>query len=60
LAVELIKKFSPLELKIEKYLEKESHPNKQEAFTVRGKFPWHRDFFSKVKIEMFHTFLFSK
>jgi len=51
-AVDLVQKFSPLELKIEKYTEKQSHPDKQEAFTVRGKFPWHRDFFSKAKIEI--------
>ncbi len=52
IAMALVQEYSPLELKVEKYTEKENHPNKQEAFTVRGKFPWHRHFLPKVKIEV--------
>jgi len=51
-AVGLAQKFSPLELKSEKYAEKEPHPGGQEAFIVKGKFPWHRDFMPKVMIEI--------
>jgi len=42
LATELAQQFSPLELKAERYTEKESNPGAQEAFNIRGKLPWHR------------------
>jgi len=52
LATELAQNFSPLELKVERYTEKEPHPGNQEAFTVRGKFPWHRQFLVRAMIEI--------
>lgn len=52
LATELAQKFSPLELKAERYTEKEPHPGDQEAFIVRGKLPWHRQFLIRVMIEI--------
>ena len=52
IATNLVRKFSPLELKVERYKEKESHPGAQEAFNVRGKFPWHRQFLPKVMVEI--------
>lgn len=52
LATELAQKFSPLELKAERYTEKEPHPGAQEAFNIRGKFPWHRQFLVKAMIEI--------
>ena len=52
LATELAQNFSPLELKAERYTEKEPHPGNQEAFTVRGKFPWHRQFLVRAMIEI--------
>jgi len=52
IATNLVQKFSPLELKVERYKEKESHPDDQEAFTIRGKFPWHRQFLPKVMVEI--------
>jgi len=52
LATELAQNFSPLELKVERYREKEPHPGDQEAFTIRGKFPWHRQFLVKAMIEI--------
>ena len=52
IATNLVQKFSPLELKVERYREKESHPNDQEAFNIRGKFPWHRQFLPKVMVEI--------
>jgi len=51
-ATELVQQFSPLELKAERYTEKEPHPGAQEAFNIRGKLPWHRQFLVKAKIEI--------
>lgn len=52
LATELAQNFSPLELKAERYTEKEPHPSAQEAFYIRGKLPWHRQFLVRVMIEI--------
>jgi len=52
LAAELAQSFSPLELKVERYREREPHPGNQEAFIIRGKFPWHRQFLARVMIEI--------
>ena len=52
IAINLVQKFSPLKLKVERYREKESHPGAQEAFNIRGKFPWHRQFLPKVMVEL--------
>lgn len=52
LATELAQQFSPLELKAERYREKEPHPGAQEAFNIRGKFPWHNQFLVKAMIEI--------
>jgi len=52
IATILVQKFSPLELKVERYREKEAHPGAQEAFNIRGKFPWHRQFLPKVMVEI--------
>ncbi len=52
LATKLVQVFSPLQLKSERYIEKIPHPMGQEAFTVRGKFPWHQQFFVKAMIEI--------
>lgn len=50
--MELVQEYSPLELKVERYIEKEPHPGGQEAFIIRGKFPWHREFLVKAMIEI--------
>lgn len=34
------------------YKEKQPHPEGQQAFLVQAKFPWHRDFLTKVYIEV--------
>jgi len=52
LAIALSQHYSPLELMVERYTEKEPHPNAQEAFIVRGKFPWHRQFLARAIIEI--------
>jgi predicted nucleotidyltransferase component of viral defense system len=51
-ATKLAQKFSPLELYPERYVEKEPHPGRQEAFIIRGKLPWHRQFMAKAMIEI--------
>jgi predicted nucleotidyltransferase component of viral defense system len=51
-ATELVQEYSPLELRAEKYTEKEPHPGGQEAFIIKGKFPWHREFMVKAMIEI--------
>jgi len=52
LAAELAQNFSPLKLKVDRYREKEPHPGDQEAFAIRGKFPWHRQFLARAMIEI--------
>ena len=52
LAAELVQNYSPLELEVERYREREPHPGNQEAFVIRGKFPWHRQFLARVMIEI--------
>jgi len=51
-AMECAGRFSPLDLRAEKYEEKEPHPGGQEAFVVKGRLPWHRRFLVKAKIEI--------
>lgn len=39
-------------LKCSPYKEKQPHPEGQQAFLVEAKFPWHREFLTKVYIEV--------
>lgn len=39
-------------LKCQRYREKHPHPEQQEAFTIWGQYPWHRDFHTQVMIEV--------
>eukprot|EP01035_Chromulina_nebulosa_P024783 gene24783-32275_t len=34
------------------YIEKRPHPEGQKAFTIQARLPWHRDYFTKVYIEI--------
>ena len=45
---------SPIKVGVERYLEKEPHPDGQEAFVVRAKFPWHREPTVRILIEVTH------
>ena len=51
-ATELAQKTSPLELNLERYTEKKPHPGGQEAFVIKGKLPWHREFLVRLMIEI--------
>lgn len=42
------------QLQVDRYLERDPHPHGQEAFTVRIRFPWHREALCRVKIEIAH------
>lgn len=39
----------------ERYQEKQPHPDKQEAFTIKAQFPWHRTPQVRVMIEITHN-----
>lgn len=47
-------RFSPMDLRVERYAEREPHPRGQEAFVVRVRFPWQRDHVVPVIIEVTH------
>lgn len=50
-AKKLLDEVAPVEIVSERYEEKEPHPSGQEAFTIRARFPWHRDLHTRVMIE---------
>jgi predicted nucleotidyltransferase component of viral defense system len=37
-----------------RYRERDPHPGGQEAFTVRVRFPWHRESLCRIKVEITH------
>ncbi len=51
-AEQKMNEFAEIRLVIERYEEKDAHPFEQEAFKVRGQFPWHREPLTSVKIEI--------
>ena len=51
-AVGLLDEYAPVEIVCERYTETEPHPEGQEAFTIRARFPWHRQLHTRVKIEI--------
>lgn len=50
-AKRLLDEYAPVEIACERYTEKEPHPGGQEAFSIRARFPWHRDLHTRVIIE---------
>lgn len=38
--------------KCERYIEKRPHPNNQEAFCILVKYPWQRDFLTRIMVEI--------
>jgi predicted nucleotidyltransferase component of viral defense system len=50
-ATALLDEYAPVELRVERYTEREPHPTGQEAFTVRARLPWHHGFHTRVMIE---------
>ena len=50
-AVQLLDEYAPVEIVCERYTEKEPHPQGQEAFTIRARFPWQKRPQTRVMIE---------
>ncbi len=51
-AIRLCDKYAPLDLHCERYTERDPHPGRQEAFTIRARFPWHRETHTRVMVEV--------
>ncbi|MBI5642633.1 MAG: nucleotidyl transferase AbiEii/AbiGii toxin family protein [Deltaproteobacteria bacterium] len=50
-AAKLLDEYAPVEIVCERYTEKDPHPGGQEAFTIRARFPWHKQPHTRVIIE---------
>lgn len=50
-AKQLLDEYAPVEIVCERYTEKDPHPGGQEAFSIRARFPWHRELHTRVIIE---------
>ena len=51
-AKKLLDEYAPVEIVCERYTEKDPHPGGQEAFSIRARFPWHRELHTRVIIEI--------
>ena len=51
-ATTLLDEYAPVEIVYERYSEKHPHPGGQEAFSVRARFPWHRQPHTRVMVEI--------
>ncbi len=51
-AVRLLDEYAPVEIHCERYTERDPHPGRQEAFTIRGRFPWQREAHTRVMVEI--------
>jgi predicted nucleotidyltransferase component of viral defense system len=52
LATELLDQYAPVQMMCERCAERDPHPGRQEAFTVRARLPWHRQPHTRVMIEV--------
>lgn len=50
-ASKLLDPYAPVEIASARYSEKQPHPKRQEAFTIRARFPWQRQPQTRVLIE---------
>lgn len=51
-AAGLLDEYVPVQIVCERYIEKHPHPGGQEAFSVRARFPWHRQPHTRVMVEI--------
>lgn len=51
-AAGLLDEYAPVQIVCERYIEKHPHPGGQEAFSVRARFPWHRQPHTRVMVEI--------
>ncbi|MEQ8189875.1 MAG: nucleotidyl transferase AbiEii/AbiGii toxin family protein [Candidatus Eremiobacterota bacterium] len=52
--LKMLSEYGPFIAKLFRYHEKEPHPEGQEAFIIRLKYPWHPEPLCKIKIEITH------
>lgn len=48
----LLDEYVSVEIRCERYVEREPHPAGQEAFGIRARFPWHREPMTRVMVEV--------
>jgi predicted nucleotidyltransferase component of viral defense system len=51
-AVRILDEYVPVEITCERYTEKDPHPGRQEAFSIRARFPWQREAHTRVMLEV--------
>lgn len=51
-AAQLLDEYAPVEITCRRYTEKDPHPSGQEAFTIRARFPWQREAYTRVMVEV--------
>jgi len=52
--LKMLSEYGPFSAKLFRYREKEPHPEGQEAFIIRLKYPWHPEPLCRIKIEITH------
>ena len=52
IALRLLDEYAPVEITCERYVEREPHPEGQEAFTIRARFPWQGRIQTRIMIEV--------
>lgn len=50
----LLSEYGPFEIALQRYEERDSHPQGQEAFILQVQFPWHPSALCRIKIEISH------
>jgi predicted nucleotidyltransferase component of viral defense system len=50
-AVDMLDEYAPVEILCERYMEREPHPEGQEAFAIRARLPWQRTPHTRVMVE---------
>ena len=51
-AVQLVDPYAPIEMRCERYTERDPHPGGQEAFTILARLPWQRTLQTRIRVEV--------
>ena len=51
-AVHLVDPYAPIEMRCERYTERDPHPGGQEAFTILARLPWQRTLQTRIRVEV--------
>jgi len=51
-AAKMVDEYAPVQIQWERYMEKDPHPDSQEAFAIRAQLPWHRQPQTRVLVEI--------